>query len=127
MTADERERMVVPGYPRRNCDLLAPFQPGGQFQGLSVEDCFLLPLADAAWAAYQEDGDTEALATKHALFFRSVFVPSVTLALRGAHDTDQRRIFADRFEFVLKQRLAEEPKPLHSFVQTMVLAKEQTA
>jgi hypothetical protein len=127
ITADERQRMVVPGYPRRNCELLAPFQRDGKFQELSVEDCVLCTLPDAAWAAYQQDGDKESLASKHALFFRSVFIPSFSQALEGATDANRRRIFADRFESALKQRLALDPAPLHAFVQVIVVAKRGLA
>ena len=122
--ADERERMVLGPCPRRRCELLAPFQAHGQFEDLRVERCDLTPLADTAWADYERDGNVEALVTKHALFFRSVFVPSLALALSEAHDAERRCIFADRFESGLKRRLTNQPAPLHSFVQTMVLAKQ---
>lgn len=122
--ADERERMVLGTYPRRRCDLLAPFQSSGQFQGLRVESCDLASLADAAWVDYEDDGNVEALATRHTLFFRSIFVPSLALALSEAHDAERRRIFADQFESGLKRRLNNQPAPLHSFVQTMVLAMQ---
>jgi SAM dependent carboxyl methyltransferase len=122
--AEERERMVLGAYPRRRRELLAPFHAGGHFQNLRVESCDLTPLPDSAWADYDRDGNVDALATKHALFFRSVFVPTLALALTEAHDADQRRVFADRFENGLKRHLVDQPAPLHSFVQTMVLAKQ---
>jgi hypothetical protein len=122
--ADERERMVLGTCPRRRRELLAPFQARGQFHGLSVERCDLAPLADPAWADYECDGNVEALVTKHAHFFRSVFVPSLSLALSEAHNAERRRIFADRLENRLKRRMANQPAPLHLFVQTMVLAKQ---
>jgi hypothetical protein len=124
---DERERMVLGAYPRRRCDLLAPFQPRGQFCDLSVESCDLFPLEDSIWADYERDGDNVALATRQALFFRSIFVPSLALSLNEAQDAEQRRIFADRFENGLKRRLANQPAPLHSFVQSVVLAKRGSA
>jgi hypothetical protein len=124
---DERERMVLGAYPRRRCDLLAPFQPRGQFRDLRVESCDLFTLADATWADYERDGDNEARATRQALFFRSIFVPSLALSLNEFHDAEQRRIFADRFENRLKRRLANQPAPLHSFVQSVVLAKRGSA
>jgi hypothetical protein len=127
LRADERERMVVGAYPRRRCDLLAPFQRSGQFQNLSVQCCELSWVADGPWAEYERDGNKEAFGTKHALFFRSVFVPSLALGLTDPHDAGQRRIFADRFEDGLKRRLADQPAPLHSFVQTIVLAKRDSA
>ncbi len=123
--AEERERMVVGNYPRRSCDLLAPFQSDGQFQGLSVEFCGLVPLPDSAWAEYERDGNVEALATKYALFFRSAFIPSLAAGLTEADDPAQRRIFAGRFENGLKRRLAKQPAPLHSFVQIFVVSKRE--
>jgi hypothetical protein len=122
--ADERERMVLGTYPRRKSDLLAPFQADSRFQGLTVECCELISLADSAWGEYERDGNKQALATKHALFFRSIFVPSLALGLTEAHDPEQRRLFADQFENGLKGRLANQPAPLHSFVEAMVLAKQ---
>jgi hypothetical protein len=125
--AEERERMVLGAYPRRRCDLLAPFQADGQFEGLTVECCELFPLPDSTWADYERDRNKEALASKHALFFRAIFVPSLALSLTHAHDPEQRHIFADRFENGLKQRLAKDPAPLHSFVQIFVVAKRAFA
>jgi len=122
--AEERERMVLGTYPRRRCELLAPFRARGQFQDLRLERCDLASLPDAAWADYKRDGNVEALVSKHALFFRSVFVPSLALSLAQAQDAARCRIFADHFENRLKQRLATQPAPLDSFVQTMVLARQ---
>ena len=67
------------------------------------------------------------LASKHALLFRSIFIPSLALGLTQAHDAEQRRIFADRFENRLKRRLMDQPAPVHSFVHTVVLAKGGSA
>ena len=125
--ADERERMVLGTYPRRRCELLAPFQTEGQFQHLTVEHCDLYPLPDPAWPDYENDRNSEALATRHALFFRSVFVPSLALSLIHAHDAEQHRAFADRIEDRLKRRLSKEPMPFDSFVQVMVIAKQCSA
>jgi hypothetical protein len=125
--ADERERMVLGTYPRRRCELLAPFHTGGHFQGLTVEHCELHSLPDPAWADYESDRNAQALATRHALFFRSVFVPSLALSLTNAHDPGQRHIFADRLENRLKGRLSREPMPFDSFVQIIVIAKQCSA
>ena len=125
LTVDERARMTLQAHPRRNGDLLAPFARDGCFQHLTVEDFEMNALPDAAWADFQRDGDHEALANKHALFFRSVFVPSLASALDlvRSGDSEAARIFGDRFEAALKRRLASQPAPMNSFVQTMVLAK----
>jgi hypothetical protein len=119
--------MALGSYPRRQSDLLTPFVANGQFQQLSVEDCQLSVLEDGAWADYQRDGDKEALATKHALFFRSVFVPSLASALARANDAQASRAFGNRLENGLKLRLLRQPEALHSFVQTIVLAKQNFA
>jgi hypothetical protein len=119
--ADERERMVLPTFPRRRCDLLAPFEAGGQFEGLSVELCEVISLPDAAWAEYEQDGSKEALATKRARFFRSAFAPSLECALTSAGNGTAR--FADRLESGLTRRLATHPAPLHSLVQVLIAAK----
>jgi hypothetical protein len=60
------------------------------------------------------------LVNRHTGFFRAIFVPS----LASAVDEVSRRVFADRLEEKLKRRLADRPEPHHSFVQTMVLAKQ---
>jgi SAM dependent carboxyl methyltransferase len=118
--ADERRQMVLGTYPRRKCELLAPFDRDGQFQGLTVECCELSPLADPSWADYEHDRDAEALATKRARLFRAIFAPSLSCAL-GDAVTSHR--FAERLEDGLKQRLLNQRTPVHTFVQTMVLAK----
>jgi len=123
LLAEERGRMVLGTYPRRNSELLAPFVPDGQFHQLVVEDCAFSVLEDAAWAEYRRDGDAEALAAKHALFFRSIFAPSLASALGGDGDVEKRRAFVRQLEMRLKRRLASQPGPLHSFVGTIVLAK----
>ncbi|HEV8069541.1 MAG TPA: hypothetical protein VGP76_17510 [Planctomycetaceae bacterium] len=124
---EERARMVLGSYPRRESDLLAPFARNGQFQQLVVEDCQFDMLEDAAWTEYQRDGDKEALATRHALFFRSIFVPSLASALDRAGDADARRAFGDQLESRLKHRLEKQPAPMHSFVSAVVLAKQRSA
>jgi SAM dependent carboxyl methyltransferase len=118
---DERKRMVLGAYPRRRAQLLEPFNADGQFQALSVERCELLDLPDAAWADYQRDRNVDALVSRHAAFFRAIFVPSLASAVG---DAGRREAFADSLEQKLKQRLCEHPTPFHSFVQVMVLAKQ---
>ena len=120
---DERKRMVLGGYPRRRAQLLEPFSTDGQLQSLSVEHCELFDLPDAAWADYQADGNVQALVSRHAQFFRAVFVPSLASAIS---DAGRRQAFADRLEQQLKQRLSERSTPLHSFVQVMMLAKQDS-
>lgn len=121
---DERKRMVLGAHPRRREQILKPFVADGQFQSLSVEHCEVFELPDAAWAKYQLDGDAQALVSRHAAFFRAIFVPSLASAIA---DDDRRQTFADGLEEKLKQRLSERPTPLHSFVQILVLAKQGPA
>lgn len=127
ITAGERSRMVIGAYPRRKRDLLAPFAASGKFQQLTVEQCEVAELADAAWTDFQRDGDRETLATKHALFFRSIFVPSLASALDRVREGDSEALatFSNHIEQRLKRRLANQPAPMHSFVQTIVLAKSK--
>jgi hypothetical protein len=127
IAADERERMVLASWPRSRRDLLAPFAHDGQFRGLTVEHCDLSPLPDAAWIDYERDGNRDLLATRHARFFRAVFAPSLASALTGVGNGASNGAFADRLEDGLKRRLANRPGPLHSFVQTIVLAKRDSA
>lgn len=124
-TAEERAGMILGGYLRRKSELLAPFTKQSEFQRLVVEDCEISALPDAAWADYQRNIDKEALATKQTLFFRSVFMPSLASALNQVRsgDAEALRCFADRLQDGLKQRLVRHPTPLHSFVETIVLAK----
>ena len=117
---DDRSRMVLGTYPRRRSQLLAPFSTEGQFRSLTVEHCELSVLPDVAWADYERDGNKQLLVNRHAGFFRAIFVPSLAW---GIADEQKRKVFPDRMEEKLKQRLAEQPMPFHSFVQTMVLAK----
>jgi len=125
--AEERARMALGSYPRRTCELLAPFVPSGQFQQLVVEDRLFSVLEDAAWADFQRDGDTDSLAAKHALFFRSIFVPSLATALGRAGDAEARCAFSDQLEKRLRLRLVRQPAALRSFVETIVLVKHSSA
>ena len=126
ITAEERKQMVLGSYMRRRCDLLAPFVRLGHFQQLAVEDFEMSVLPDAAWTDYERDGNKEDLATKHALFFRSIFVPSLASAIRRVRsgDVEGLSIFGDRLEAGLKQRVADRPKAMHTFVQTIVVGKK---
>jgi hypothetical protein len=128
-TAVERARMVLGVWPRRKRELLAPFKNDGRFHGLTVEHSDTLTLPDPAWTDYEQNGDREALATKRALFFRTIFVPTLAYALARvrAGDADAFQAFADRVETGLRQRLAMQPTPLHSVVETIVLAKQEAA
>jgi hypothetical protein len=77
----------------------------------------------AAWAAYERDGNKVALTNQHALFFRTTFAPTLAGALAGDGAAERSRAFTDRLESGLQRRLASQPQPINSLVETMVLAK----
>jgi len=125
-TAEERARMVVGSYPRQKRELLAPFAGNTSFRGLAIEEFEMAVLRDTAWDEFEKDGDKEALATKHSLFFRSVFLPSLGSALTRvrAGDGEALPAFGDQLESGMKRHLASQPAPAHSVVQTIVLVKQ---
>ena len=123
ITADERARMALGVWIRPKRDLLAPFVRDGEFRALKVEHSETNVLADAAWADYQQDGIIEALANKQALFFRVVFAPTLAGALAANGDAERLRTFSNRLESGLRRRLASQPRPINSLVETIVLAK----
>jgi hypothetical protein len=127
ITSEERSRMTLRAHLRRKRDLLAPFERTGEFQQLTVEDFAMSEVSDAAWDQYACDGDKEALTTKRTLFFRSIFVPSLACALSPARagNGEALAIFADQMDQRLKQRLANQPAEMRSFVQTILLSKKK--
>ena len=129
ISADERARMVLGSHPRRKSDLLAPFAQDKPFHQLTVEQLDMSVLTDIPWTEYERDGDRAALATKHALFFRAIFMPSLAGALDRvrAGDAPALGAFADRLQQGLERRVASQPAAMHSLVQTMVLAKQSSA
>jgi len=94
-----------------------------KFRDLTIEAVDESVLSDSAWTDYERDGDSKALAAKHALFFRSVFMPSLASALTRVRSGDAEALaaFGNRLEDGLKRRLAEQPAAMHSFVHTIVL------
>jgi hypothetical protein len=123
ISAKERSRMVVACWVRSKHEYLAPFQRDGRFSNLTVEYCESTQQADAAWEQYQQDGHADALAIKHAAFFRATFLPSLAAALARSDDPEARRAFGDRLERGLMQRLLRDPTPTNSRVDTIVMAK----
>lgn len=123
ISAQERSRMVLGCWVRSKNDYLAPFQHDGRFLNLTIEHCESTPQADAAWEQYQKDRNAEALATKHAAFFRATFLPTLAAALAHADNPEACRAFGDRLENGLRQRLLREPTSTNSRVDTVVLAK----
>ena len=90
---------------------------------LRVEHCETNALGDPAWADCERDGNKEALASKHAAFFRAVFAPTLAGALARDSEVERLRAFSDRLESGLKRRLASEPQPINSLAETIVFAK----
>jgi len=125
LASEERARMAVLSHPRRRRDLLAPFENSGEFHKLRVEDFAMSEVADSAWDQYERDGDKESLTNKWALFFRSVFVPSLACALNHAPggEGETHQAFGDELEKRLKRRLERHLAPMNSFVQTILLAR----
>jgi len=123
ITKDERERMVLGAAPRRRGDLMAPLFQGGKFDGVTVEDLQVFSLPDSLWADYEAHGNGELLARGRALFFRSVFMPSLASALTNSGDAERVQAFAERLENGLTRRLQQQPTPMNSVVQAIVVAK----
>jgi SAM dependent carboxyl methyltransferase len=121
ISEEERARMVLGIYPRTRCELLAPFRESGSFLSLIVEHCELSCLPDGAWRDYERDQDRQLLADRHAGFFRAIFVPSLALAITRPR---KQQNFIEAMETKLKRYIADQPTPYHSFVQTIVLAKQ---
>jgi len=88
-----------------------------------VEECAPSVLPDAAWADYQGHGNPDTLAVRHTQWFRATFMPSLALGLGTDRDAEARMAFADALEGGMTRRLASRAEPIHSLVQTFVLAK----
>ena len=125
ISSDERRRMVLNGWPRRMADLVVPFGDSGRFETLILRHAETGLVRDLAWEEFERDRDAQALARKRALFFRSIFAPTLAAALdrvrRG--DPDAYTEFAERLASGLEQRLRIEPAQMQSLVQILVIAK----
>ena len=97
----------------------------GRFQSLIVKATETCLLSDSARACYQTDGDAETLATKHAMFFRTVFTPTFASFLDAvrAGEPNASVAFADRLTSGLKCRLVNDPSHINSLVQIVVVTK----
>jgi hypothetical protein len=127
ITAEERARMLLPSYPRRRSELLAPFEPDGCFDSLAVEHCEEFPVPDSGWTDYQRNGDGAALAARYAGFYRATFLPTLASGLAPERGAEGRQAFIGRVTEGLKQRLIRQPAPLQLTAQVMVLAKQGPA
>ncbi|WP_235025563.1 class I SAM-dependent methyltransferase [Caballeronia terrestris] len=124
LTANERAHMVLATFGRPLRELLTAFAADGRCCQLSVEHCERLPLPDAVWDGFLQDGDRERMVSRYAAFYRSTFVPSLFLALAQPDDTQRKGELSDRFEHLLKKRLETRQEPIHSQVQTFVFARD---
>jgi hypothetical protein len=124
ITAAERARMVVPGRIRGRAQLLAPFGETGVFAGLTVEQCDIFPMPEAAWSAYCESGDAQALAADRTGFFRSVFVPSLAAALEPTRPPSDSVAFADALAAIMERKMAAELRELPATGAILVLARQ---
>jgi hypothetical protein len=127
ITADERARMILLAYPRRESELLAPFARAKRFEGLVLEQFETTPVSEPDWDEYERDRDCDKLAAKQTGFFRATFMPSLASALAPERSAEDHQRFIDRMADGLKQKLIEEPKPLGLRAQVIVLAKELRA
>lgn len=123
LSTAERARMVLGCYVRHKSELLAPFENGGQFQHLSLEDFAMFAVPDTTWDQYGQDGDREKLARAQAAFFRATFMPSLASALDCSGDAGAVHAFGDRLERGIRQSVAINPAPLEIKAQVIVLAK----
>jgi hypothetical protein len=124
ISVEERGRMTIAACPRCEQDLLAPFARDGQFQGLVVEHSSTHPVPDTAWIAFVQDNDAESLARKRALFFRVIFVPSLSQALLPTRSPKERTAFADRLEEGMRRRVVDNPASLENMVGIIALNKQ---
>src|SRR5262249_37891800 len=72
-----------------------------------------------------DHGTRRFLATKHALFFRSTFAPSLATALARSRGVEAARVFTDRLGGGLRCRLVNHPAPLRPLAGVIVLAKQR--
>jgi hypothetical protein len=124
ITQEERRRMTIGACPRRERDLLEPFAADAHFKDLTVQGVSTLAAPDVAWADYERNGDAMSLASKRALFFRVIFVPTLAEALTRSRSSEDRRIFAERLEEGVRRRIAHVPARLDHLVGIIALAKQ---
>lgn len=123
LKAEERARMVHGAMLRSSRELLAPFSGDPRFRGLVAELCRVDAVEDVAWRDYQRDGDAGALAASRAAFLRVTYGPTLAGALSTEGDPSRRRVFLEALETGVKQRQADHPAPMISFIASIVLAK----
>ena len=80
-------------------------------------------LCASGWTTYRGDGDAEALAARHAGFFRATFGPSLASALNLNDAEAARKAFADRLESGMRRHLAGNLAPIKSTVAILSLAR----
>jgi hypothetical protein len=102
ISVEERRRMVLPVWPRRIVDLVAPFGESARFDTLMLKH-----------------------AETQTVFFRSIFIPTLATAVDRvrAGAAEAYTAFADRLTQGLERRLRAKPAHMHSLVHTLVIQK----
>jgi hypothetical protein len=122
LSTHERDGMTLGSYPRSTSELLAPFGPDHQFEGLKVERFKTFANPDSAWDDYERDDDRETLGARHAMFFRSTFAPSLAQSL-VARTRSEVDAFADRLQIEVSRRRTARPAPIDIIIQIIVVSK----
>jgi hypothetical protein len=119
----ELVRMIVPVVLPTTTQSLAPFE-AGLVDGLAVVETHFTVPPDPAWEAFQEDGDTAALADAYVRFFQATWLPSLRRGLDPDRPATELRAFDDGFEADLRSRYLASPSPLCRFpVYAMTIQK----
>ena len=100
LTAQERDRMVIPTVGRAEPDFLAPFAPSGRFEGLSIEHLELFDAEDLFWSRYR-----------------------VAAALDGGLSDPRAGLFLERLESGVAALLAADPAPTTIPLAAIVMVK----
>jgi SAM dependent carboxyl methyltransferase len=125
ISVEERRRMVLPVWPRRIADLAAPFGENARFGTLILKHAETRTVPDVAWGDFERDQDARTLAKKHAMFFRSIFTPTLATAVDAvrAGAAEAYTAFADRLTQGLERRVRAKPAHMHSLVHTLVIRR----
>ena len=79
--AEEARRMVIPTVRRSRADLVAPFEEGGCFAGLSIEQVEVFLSEDRIWAEFERARDAQSFGARWAAFSRASVFPTLAAGL----------------------------------------------